>query len=331
MIIGIDETGTFALESLGISFFVGVHLLTNQHKEDLNSLLVDWKNANSRLKNFKGEIKGSSLSEQQLCDFISQVLDKIPSLRITVVGTIPSEHKKKVIQFHRDHHLKSYDRDIAKVVDAGNVRLSNQYQQLRNWYGNLNYQLLLKTWTLGEMIGHSYVEHMIHTILTDTDRTLGEFSISIDQDFVKSKEHNVFWKDFLRNSFYNFTDRHPIPVISEWPDDHPYYQLHLDTEEYESGDSARLVIDSGHVFRNGCNFVMSNQCAEVQVADIIATIVSNYYNKGIGDKSYTRIRECLIPVRGDPVKLIRMSSEEESKSPSGQNPYELIKTLKRIS
>ncbi len=331
MIIGIDETGTFALESPGISFFVGVHILTNQHKEDLKRSLEDWKNSNRRLKNSKGEIKGSSLNEEQLCDFISQVLDKNPTLRITVLGTTPAEHKKKTIQFHRDHHLKSYDLGIAKCLEVGNERLANQYQQLRNWYGNLNYQLLLKSWTLGEMIGHSYVEHMIHTILTDTDQSLGEFSISIDQDFVKSKEHIVFWKDFLRNSFGNYTNRYPVPVISEWPDDHPYYQLNFGAEEYESGEDQRLVVDSGHVFRNGCNFVISNQCAEVQVADIVATIVSNYFNKDMRNESYARVREYFIPVRGEPVKLIRMSSEEESKPPSNQNPYELIKTLKRIS
>lgn len=52
-------------------------------------------------------------------------------------------------------------------------------------------------------------------------------------------------------------------------------------------------MDSKHVFRKNCNFVHSHDSPEVQVADILATIVSKYYNKKDFQLAYRQIKEFL--------------------------------------
>ena len=125
MIIGIDESGTFSLESRGISLFAGVHLLRSQDKTMLSKKLETWKDKHRSLKR-NNEIKGNNLSEDLCLEFVQDVLMGIDNLYITVCGTVPSEHKTKDIQFNRDHHVKSLDLGIQKCIDVGNLRLAKQ-------------------------------------------------------------------------------------------------------------------------------------------------------------------------------------------------------------
>jgi len=53
------------------------------------------------------------------------------------------------------------EKGIWNCKKIGNLKLAMEYKELKNWYRKLNYQLLLKTWILGEMIGFSFVEHVM--------------------------------------------------------------------------------------------------------------------------------------------------------------------------
>ena len=317
MIIGIDETGTFDLNSTGMSLFVGSHFLDLPDLHEMTKNLSYWKQKYKHLKNPKGEIKSSKIDETIADDFIENVIIPQKNFHFNVCAVVPSEHRKKDIQFHRDHHIQCLNDGIRECDNVGNHKLARQYTELRNWYKNLNYQLLLKTWILGEMLGCSFVEHVIQTILDKTDKTLGIIRLSVDRDFIKEPTHIIFWKDFLRNQFYNYTYRHPVPIISEWSTDHPFFMGKGRNAQMKTG----AVIDSKHIFRDNCNFAESHCTPEIQVADIIAKVIANYYNHHTFVSAYGKLKPYMIPFRTQKITLLKMSTPEQSKPSSVPNPY----------
>lgn len=320
MIIGIDESGTFNLGSKGASFWVGVHILDFKDQKKLAINLEKWKNQYSHFKSGQGEIKGSDVTESVAEEFVKTVIEPIGYFFITINGTIPSDHTKKDIQFHRDHHVKCLDEGIWKCKEIGNTKLAKEYIELRNWYKKINYQLLLKTWILGEMIGYSFVGHVWQVALDKKDRTLGTIKISIDRDFILSSRHVIFWKDILRNQFYSYTYHNPVPVISEWSEDHPFFLA----KGKKEGNKKGPFLDAQHVFSKNCNFVLSHESPEVQAADIVASILSRHYNENRFSEAYRKIHCFFVPKGGKPIRMLRMVSEEMARPDDTPNPYEIL-------
>jgi len=321
MIIGIDESGNFNLNNKNPNWFIGAHVLDIAHQEKLNNDLVIWKNKYKSLKNNKGEIKGSIINELMADDFIESVIEPQGNFFITLCGTIPSEHTKEIIEFHKNHHLKCLRDGIENCKKINNYKLASQYEQLANWYQNISDHLLLKIWILGQMLGHSFREHVIQTILDRTDLTLGTIKISIDKDFVRSKEHIYFWKDLLRSWFYSYTYRNPIPVIKEWDANHPFF---MNRNKNEQKNEKEPYVDSDHIFKSNCNFCDSHLNAEVQVADILASIISKYYNGEQFNSAYNKIRKYFIPIRQNPGVIFRMVSLDEAVPDNTPDPWKTL-------
>lgn len=319
MIIGIDESGTFDLKNDKENLFVGVHLLNIKAYKKLDKRLNKWKNKNKYLKNSNGEIKGSNIKEEKIfIDFILGVVKPIKYFYITFVETIPSIHKKRDIQFHRDHHLKGLREGIWKCKKVNNDKLARELEEESNWYQKLNYQSLLKTWILSEMICYSFRMHVIKTILDNQDKTLGEIKIEIDRDFVRQPRHILFWKDFLRNKLYSYTYQKPILIISEWSEDHPFFLA-------KNKNQGERFNDVNHIFRNNCNFLHSHQSPLIQVSDIISTIIYNYLNYNKFERAFDLLKQFFIFEKSKPILRLRMTTPEVSKPNPAPNPYLKIK------
>jgi len=324
MIIGIDETGVFNLTTDKVCLFTAIHLLDDSQKLQLHNDLESWKSKFKSFKNHYREIKGSSLDEVMALDFINNVIEKQKSFYITTVGTVPSDHKKIDIQHRRDSNIKDLESGVRECISIGNDSLAKQYRSLINWYKPLSYQILLKIWVLSEMIGYSYREHMIQVVLDKKDLSLGEFEISIDKDFIKKDTHLDYWRDLLRSWFYGYTYRHPIIGISEWPEDHPYYQK-TKMETMLQDDGRMISIDRGNYFRDGVNFVDSHNSSIVQVADIVASIISQQLNDNKFNSAYIALQKYFIPIRTDkPIKIVKMAGPSEDKVENIPNPWKII-------
>jgi hypothetical protein len=74
MIIAIDESGSFSIDSRYRSFFIAVHLRQRKTFYKLKcQQFKEWENSLPKvLKNPKGEIKSSSLSDDQLTRIIHE-------------------------------------------------------------------------------------------------------------------------------------------------------------------------------------------------------------------------------------------------------------------
>src|SRR5688572_21301840 len=103
MIIAIDESGSFEPASTKLNFFVAAHI--RQRKtlyKTKRDLFASWVASLPRsLKNAKGEIKSSSLSDQQLEDFVAKIMITRPYIGITPVAIRPSDNPPAIVEKHR--------------------------------------------------------------------------------------------------------------------------------------------------------------------------------------------------------------------------------------
>jgi hypothetical protein len=326
MILGIDETGTFSLESPTLNLFAVVHLLEPADRQKLATHLAQWKKrykqrATINRTNKNGEIKGSDLSDDELADFVNHVIRRQGQyFYISICGIVPNEHKEKDILYRQRHSIASLEKGIKEAEAIGNTNLVRQCRELNNWYGNLPPQLVMKLSVLGETIGHAWRNHTGMVIVDRRDMTLGTFLISIDQDFIRRETHVDFWKFILGNQVWAYTYKNPLPALKEWPPDHPGLRGRT-LASHANGRAT--VVDTDFVFRDGCDFYPSHERAELEVADIVASIASRHYNGNNAKVAFARIERYLIP-RREPLHLIRLAGENDRQANAAPDPRTII-------
>jgi len=272
MIVALDESGDFSPESNKIHFFVAVHLpQLNDVLEKRSGQFADWeKSIPSTFKNNKGEIKGSSLTEDLLQTFMEQVLFLEPFPLFTGIGVIPSENSSEVVKKHKAINLAGINDGILNYKKLGRDRPANLYRDFANWLRKLNYQKYLKIFTLGNCIHEALISSVGHAITGAYDDELVHLRLKIDRDFIKGRQTTSFWRELLRNQLYNLSLTEPMPLLDTWKETgHPFLTLY-----YKNGD-----LDLNRLYTERCDFVLSNDHFEIRIADIIAIILSRYYNR----------------------------------------------------
>jgi hypothetical protein len=314
------------LESPTLNIFAVIHLLEPSDRQKLATHLAQWKKrykqrAAVNRTNKNGEVKGSDLSDEELADFANHVIRRQGRyFYISICGIVPKEHKLKDILYRQKHSIASLEKGIKEAEAIGNTNLARQCRELNNWYAKLPPQLVIKLSVLGEAIGHAWENHTGTVIVDRRDMTLGTFLISIDQDFIRRETHIDFWKFMLGNQIWAYTYHHPLPALAEWPPDHPG----LKGRTLASGaDGRTTVVDTNFVFRDGCDFYPSHERAELEVADIVATIASRHYNGNQAKGAYARIARFLIP-RRKPLHLIRLAGEHDKQDNPAPDPRTII-------
>jgi len=63
---------------------------------------------------------------------------------------------------------------------------------------------------------------------------------------------SFFGKIFSEARFYNYTSRHPIPMVKEWPPSHPLL-VAMGDDIIQTGSELQMV-RSGSFFRDGLRF-----------------------------------------------------------------------------
>ncbi len=324
MLIGIDESGSFSLEDVQTCGFVGVHILDQSAHDRLADLLQRWKDRNRSLKSGRGEIKGADLTEEAADAFVEDVIKPMEWLYITVYRFSPGEHKKIHIQTRRDLHIQDLEGIIQKCRLIGNYSLADQYVQLVGWYRKLSYQLLIKSWVLSFAIWHSFREHVIQTILSNADLTLGKVQLSIDRDHITKPNPTMYWEELLRSWLYSYSFHDPVPVIQEWGPDHPFRVAWGDSKNIKPG--LDVFVDNEGWFKRCVSFVDSSESMLVQVADISASIVL----KGLESRGFTTaykgISSRLIPIRRPPIINVDLATIKRSGPEQLPNPWQYLRS-----
>ena len=152
MIIAIDESGSFGVESSLRSFFIAVHIRQRKtfYKIKRNQF-AEWEGLLPKsLKNSKGEIKSSSLSDEQLTNFARKVIVTHFRVGITPFIVRPVDNPVNVIEKHRQVHLMGIQDGVNGYTHQGKSDLARIYDEFGNWLQNLSYPQYLKILVLGE-------------------------------------------------------------------------------------------------------------------------------------------------------------------------------------
>jgi len=272
MIIAIDESGDFRPDSNNINFFVAIHIQQLKGAlETRKELFNKWeKSVPNKFKNSKGEIKGSSLTEELLRTFMEQVLFAEPYPLFTGIGLVPTENSLETVSKHKTINLVGINDGILNYKKLGHDKPANFYRDFANWLRNLNYQKYLKIFTLGNCIHEALRSSVGHAISGGFDDELVHLRLKIDRDFIKGRQPIAFWSELLRNQLYHLSVTEPIPLLNTWKETgHPFLTLY-----YKDGD-----LDFNRLYRECCDFVLSEEHFEIRVVDIVTTILSRYYNR----------------------------------------------------
>lgn len=272
MIIAIDECGDFQKDSPDLHFFVAVHIRQAQRnlKKNRRQFFKWERDIPNSVKNHKGEIKGSALTEKRLEHFLRDVLEAPPYIGVTPIGFVPRDNPERVIKKHKEYLLNSIDDGVIQLENLGNTKSANFGKQLGNWVRKLNYQKFVKISLLGKCVATALRCCIGHSITGQFDDELVHIKYKIDQDFIKDHSPTLFWKELLRCQIYHFSKTEPLPLLDTWRiDGHPFLT------KFEKDNK----LDLNGIYWKNCNFVHSHEHWEVRVADIVGTILNRVYNR----------------------------------------------------
>lgn len=272
MIIAIDETGSFSADSNKLQFFVAIHLRQRKTLYKIKqSQFAEWESSLlGSLKNAKGEIKGSSLSDEQLFSFAKKIICTHPIVRISPLAINPTDNPVNILDKYRAVALIGINEGAKEYNSLGRNTDAKFYQEFGNWLKKLSYAQYLKIFLLGECIATALVNTVGHSISGKYDKELPNIRYLIDKDFIKEPRHNSFWHELLRNQLYYSSRKNPLPLLKKRrKQGHPFLDIYM-----KNGH-----MNFNELFWKRLEFVPSHIHFEIRTADAVNTIVTRYFNQ----------------------------------------------------
>ncbi len=269
MLIAIDESGSFGFNADRTNLFVAVCLRRHGKLLERKRIqFLDWEgNLPRRLKDPKGEFKGSALTDAHLCDFAAHIYQIAAVPRVTTVALRQAKHPRPIIAKHRHVTLVGIREGVKGYRALGRPELARTFDEMGNWFQNLDDSIFLKLILLGQCIVKSLTNSVGHAISGGYESELTDLEFVIDRDFVREPRHLIFWREILRNQLYDITQKNPLLIASEWRSKgHPF----LDKFTREG------KLDLNDLFTKQLSFARSHQRVELRIADMTAAIVSRY-------------------------------------------------------
>lgn len=287
MLIAIDESGSFGFGADRTNIFVAVSLRQHGKLSEQKCIqFLDWERTlPRRLKDHKGEFKGAALTDSHLRDFAARIY-QIPTIpRITPVALRQSQHPRAIIAKHRHVALVGIQEGVKGYQALGRPAVARTYEEMGNWFQNLDDNVFLKIVLLGHCIVKSLTNCVGHAISGGYDSELTELQFIIDRDFVRTPRHEIFWKEILRNQLYHITQKAPMLIASEWRSTgHPFLDKF----------TRHGKLDLNELFTKNLSFAPSHQRPELRIADMTATIVSRCLNQRRCGEAFAIVRRAFM-------------------------------------
>lgn len=287
MIISIDESGSFSTGSNLLHFFVAVHLRQDNqlYNDKMNQFIVWEKSLPKSLKNHKGEIKSSYLSDEQLLSFAKEVIRKNHYVGITPCCFRPLDNPAHVIEKYKEVNIRCIREGVKAYHKHNNPKLAASYEEFGNWLNKLSYNQYMKIILLGKCIASSLINSIGHSITGNYDHELVKLKFIIDKDFIKEPRHNAFWREILRNQLYSISLTNPIPLLKDWKS-----TGHTFLNKYRKNGR----MDFNKLFWEHCDFLLSHENFEIRIVDSVNSILNKYFNKKQCVEAYKVIKPCFL-------------------------------------
>jgi hypothetical protein len=148
--IYIDESGTFGWTHPNISLHCAV-IVCSSALVELFRRHLEWKMSILGSRKTR-EVKGSSLSDAQLEQFVRQVILPTPELKLTVVGIDTRITAKIRLERWRDG-ISHYCLGASEFSKVNDLRPADrQYKEMSGWLWNRSAENLAQMISLGEAL-----------------------------------------------------------------------------------------------------------------------------------------------------------------------------------
>lgn len=318
MIIGIDDSGNFETDPK--SLYAAIFIRPKKY-DKIVEVFSSWEEALPASVKESGEVKGRLLSNNQLAEFTDKVLinNSYGAIKLGVFMIDIDEHNSSSLIGQRELNLGQIKAGVDKHYrgKGGEYKeITHQYSQMAAWLNAKSVKTLYKIQLLGIAIVKSFNLAILTSVNKGYDKELGSLTMSIDEGIVGRKSVEMYWRDLLRNQFWNLTSTvEPIIYLTTWRANHPFVKRF---DQYPGSTEAlsqfnRTEIDK--VF----NFYDSKDKPEVRIADIVASTYFRFFVQGesglksVVDKMASQV------IIGKPFTLIRIA---KGTHPDAKNPFE---------
>jgi hypothetical protein len=319
MHIFIDESGSFSWATPDISVMPHVIVPTGA-LSSLETRFLGWKR--TVVGAGKGELKGSSLSDAQLANFVRMVLPNDGSrIVIGVVGADTSQTRELHVAQARDQLSRQFAhiRGLLLAHDPPNKVRAQAYDELGNWMKNRSAVNFLWLWCAEESISQS-IQHAIGYFLeAEDDHEFEEIEIAIDQAFIRRERHFEFWQEVLRLGLLDRSKTgRSFLVPKEWRErNHPFSRKY-------NRDGYRDFTD---LYRKHLTFSDSKGSVGIQIADICAQICLRFHRGSESLEAYAMLRKRIVGRNG--VALTLKHFNESSLHKDAEANHVALRTTKQ--
>lgn len=289
MIIAIDESGSFAVNSQDKNLFVAAHIQSHDvHLALKEKQFKNWEDSISSYKRDKfGEVKGQLLDKVDLKNFIKKVVFQKPEVLFSYISIIPGKNLQEVINKYKKFEVTQLELSIDNFKKANSKKFNINYlNQLSKWLNKRNEVEFLKMVCLKKCIYNGLYFTFPECVMDDRLSELLNINFKIDKDFINNE--NEYWKTYLLRSIQELNKLNPIPMLKDWSSNHPIREKYVvDADGFNLSES----------FQNNIEFLDSKKSFEIRIADIAAIIFNRYLNRGGYKSHYENMRKKMV-VRG---------------------------------
>jgi hypothetical protein len=274
MIVGIDDAGDFKSKDLGM--FAAVYIRPKK-LDKIRLVFEKWENTLPDDCRVDGEVKGWKLNEKQIIDFAKNVIREngFGQIRHQVFAIPINKLSFEALDQQRSLHVTQYREGVDMYRKQGKEfdLIAGQFKQMADWLESKSLKTLAKIELLGFTIYESFNNSIAISVLRGFDRELGKLTIKIDQGLVDRPSSNSYWRDTMRNLFWNQSARGKGMIhIREWKSNHPFLKRFM---KYPKSRD-KLAVFTKEI-RECMNFYDSKDHFEIRIADIIASTYYRHY------------------------------------------------------
>jgi len=271
----------------------------------------------------KREIKASQLADDQLEQFVRTVILPETNLKLTVVGIDTRITTRERLESWRDH-ISHYILGASEWSKTRSRRPADrQYKEMSGWLWNRSPENLAQMLSLVENIGRALQNAIIWFHEQTFEPEFDDFEIAIDRSFIRSTEHEVFWREFFRGYFVNKSREEPFRVPEFWSKGRHIFDRKCTNAEGE--------FDLAPILRDRTYFCDSAQSEGLQIADFCANICMRCHRREESLAAYRLLRPFVVDVNRGPITLIVPATEGTlDVQPTTQTIGEVLALTKHI-
>ena len=295
MYIGIDESGNFETDGIGIHVAT---LIRPKHAHKIYAAYERWLSEIPESSKCKGEIKGWLLTNDDICKFARHVLRPNNATHIRYIAFQVEitdknrewlKHNQKVVglEFRR----QAYELKQEKDTNAVQTLL-----QLAEWTEKHSPKTLFKIEMLGNLVTESIIKSLFYATIKRFDKETARLQVEIDESFGKGDDprFQFFWRMLLvRQTFTTTHASGGVKFPAGWNNAHPFMRKFVDIPKSKGG-----VIQLKPAYADIIKFEDSRNSIPIQIADIIASTLFRIVVKDEEINCYDYIKRCNLNKEG---------------------------------